>query len=86
MLVVILSALSEFADVLGQMVGASRRYDGPLGKSDRAVVFGGLGLWIGLTGGLADWPAYVMPLLALVLVITIVRRVRTGLAEAQGQC
>ena len=30
------------------MVGASRRYDGPMGKSDRAFVFGALGLWVGL--------------------------------------
>ncbi|MCH3703181.1 CDP-alcohol phosphatidyltransferase family protein, partial [Campylobacter lari] len=46
------AALSEYAGVLGLMVGASRRYDGPMGKSDRAFVIGGLGLllafgWVG---------------------------------------
>ena len=35
--------ITEFAGVLGPMVGASRRYDGPMGKSDRAFVFGALG-------------------------------------------
>ena len=43
-LVVLLSALSEMAGALGPMVGAPRRYDGPMGKSDRAFVFGALGL------------------------------------------
>ena len=47
-LVILLAALTEFAGVLGPTVGASRRYDGPMGKSDRALVFGALGLWVGL--------------------------------------
>src|SRR5690606_3675117 len=47
-LLIVLAALTELAGILGQTVGASRRYDGPMGKSDRAVVFGALGLWIGL--------------------------------------
>ena len=34
--------ISEFAGALGPMVGASRHYEGPMGKSDRAVVFGAL--------------------------------------------
>ncbi len=41
--VIVLAGLSEFTGALGPTVGASRRYDGPLGKSDRAFVFGALG-------------------------------------------
>ncbi len=44
----VLAVISEYAGVMGPMVGASRRYDGPLGKSDRAAVFGVLATWIGL--------------------------------------
>ena len=36
---VIVFALSEYAGVLGRAAGGSRRYDGPFGKSDRAVYF-----------------------------------------------
>lgn len=79
--VIVLAAISEYAGVLGPMVGASRRYDGPMGKSDRAFVFGALGLWIGITPSLPDWAAYVMPILAVALCATIVNRVRKGLAE-----
>ena len=38
--VITLAGLTEFAGALGPTVDASRRYDGPLGKSDRAFVFG----------------------------------------------
>ena len=79
--VVLLAAISEYAGVLGLRVGASRRYDGPMGKSDRAFVFGALGLWIGLAPSLPAWAAYIMPLVAAALAVTIVNRVRRGLAE-----
>ena len=82
-LVVFLAALSEFAGVLGVMVGASRRYDGPMGKSDRAFVFGALGLWIGIGGPLPDWLAWLLPLVAALIALNIVNRVRRGLAEAK---
>jgi CDP-diacylglycerol--glycerol-3-phosphate 3-phosphatidyltransferase len=84
-LVIFLSTLAEFAGVLGPLVGASRRYDGPLGKSDRAFVFGALGFWIGIGGPLPHWLGWLMPLVGLVLVITAVNRVRAGLAEADGR-
>jgi CDP-diacylglycerol--glycerol-3-phosphate 3-phosphatidyltransferase len=83
-LVVFLAALSEFAGVLGVMVGASRRYDGPMGKSDRALVFGALGLWIGLGGVLPDWLAWLLPLVAALIALNIINRVRRGLAEAKS--
>ena len=82
--VVLLAAISEYAGVLGLMVGASRRYDGPMGKSDRAFVFGALGLWIGLAPSLPAWAAYIMPLVAAALAVTIVNRVRRGLGEGAG--
>ena len=83
-IVIVLAVISEFAGVLGPAAGASRRYDGPMGKSDRAFVFGALGLWIGLAAALPDWIAYVMPLVAAALVLTIVNRVRSGLQEGTG--
>ena len=40
----LLSVLNEFAGLLGQALGGARRYDGPMGKSDRALVVGVLSL------------------------------------------
>jgi CDP-diacylglycerol--glycerol-3-phosphate 3-phosphatidyltransferase len=78
-----LSALSEYAGVLGLMVGASRRYDGPLGKSDRAMVFGCLGLVVGLAIELPQWCAYLTGLLIVLSIGTLVNRIIKGLAEAK---
>ena len=82
-LVVVLAALTELTGVLGPSVGASRRYDGPLGKSDRALVFGALGLWVGLGGPLPDWWRWAMAAIAALLLLTVINRVRAGLAEAE---
>jgi CDP-diacylglycerol--glycerol-3-phosphate 3-phosphatidyltransferase len=81
--VITLAGLSEFAGALGPTVGASRRYDGPLGKSDRAFVFGALGLWIALGWPLPEWGKWLMPLLAVLLVWTLVNRVSRALREVE---
>jgi CDP-diacylglycerol--glycerol-3-phosphate 3-phosphatidyltransferase len=81
--VILLAAVSEFAGALGPMVGASRRYDGPMGKSDRAFVFGALGAWVASDWPLPSWSAGVMPLLAGLVAWTIVNRVQRALAEAK---
>lgn len=79
--VIVLAGLSEFAGALGTTVGASRRYDGPMGKSDRAFAFGVLGLWVALEAPLPSWAAWLMPAMAMLIVFTTVRRVRSALAE-----
>lgn len=79
--VVFLAMLAEYAGVMGPLAGAARRYEGPLGKSDRALVFGALGAWLGLFGALPAWTAWLSPLLAVLLIVTTVNRVRRGLAE-----
>ena len=80
-LVLFLAVLSEFVGVLGPMVGAARRYDGPMGKSDRALVFGALGLWFGLGGPMPGWTVWIMAAVALLLAATCVRRIRGGLEK-----
>jgi alpha-beta hydrolase superfamily lysophospholipase/phosphatidylglycerophosphate synthase len=79
--VVVLAAISEMAGALGPMIGAARHYEGPMGKSDRAVVFGALALWLGAGGSFPNWFGVLMPLLASLLILTTINRVRGGLAE-----
>jgi len=83
--VILLAVLTEFAGALGPSIGASRRYDGPMGKSDRAFVFGALGLWVGFGGPLPDWTSILPAILAALLVLTVVNRVRAGLQESKRQ-
>ncbi|MGZ2486488.1 CDP-diacylglycerol--glycerol-3-phosphate 3-phosphatidyltransferase [Rhizobium pisi] len=85
MAVIFLSALTEFAGILGQAVGASRRYDGPLGKSDRAVLFGALGIFVAAGGPFAAWTSWLWAVAALLLVWTIINRIRAGIREAAAR-
>ena len=48
MIVVIFALLAEFAGVLGFMSGPGRRFEGPMGKSDRAFAFAVMGVLVAL--------------------------------------
>lgn len=80
-LVVILSVISEMTGVIAVQIGTERRYDGPMGKSDRAVVFGITGLLLGYGLSPDPWLEYLMIVLSLLLCITIINRTRKALAE-----
>lgn len=79
--VALLAVFSEYTGVLGLMVGASRRYDGPMGKSDRAFVLGALAAAIALGWLSAAWINGVFAAIAVLLVFTLINRVRQGLQE-----
>lgn len=76
--IIALAIISEMAGVLAVAVGGARRYDGPMGKSDRAFVFGAVGLLVGLGVPMAQAFDWVWGAMVALLVITIVNRVRRG--------
>lgn len=80
-LLVWLAALTEFCGVLAQVIGAGRRYDGPMGKSDRAFVLGVLGLLLAV--GLIDAGVIDSVLIAMSLLcaVTAWRRVASALRQ-----
>jgi CDP-diacylglycerol--glycerol-3-phosphate 3-phosphatidyltransferase len=79
--VVILSILTEMTGVVAVQVGASRRYDGPMGKSDRAFVFGLLALLLGLGLDLQWWDNAALAVVAALSVITVINRSLKALQE-----
>lgn len=82
-LVTLLAMVSEYAGVMGPLVGASRHYQGPMGKSDRAFCFGVLGAGVGTSLLPPAWIDPLLMLIAALLLWTIANRVRAGLAEAR---
>lgn len=80
-LVVLFAVISEYTGVLGPMVGASRRYDGPMGKSDRAFCFGVLGAGVACGLLAASWINVALGIILALLLYTLFNRVRQGLAE-----
>ncbi|HGV3501449.1 MULTISPECIES: CDP-alcohol phosphatidyltransferase family protein [Providencia] len=83
LLILFFSLLTEFIGVTSQAIGASRRYDGPIGKSDRAFIFGALGLFVSIFPQLlfADWINYLFIILSLLLLYTCYNRIRRALDE-----
>jgi CDP-diacylglycerol--glycerol-3-phosphate 3-phosphatidyltransferase len=65
-LAVLAGIAAEFTGVIAEAMGAGRRYDGPFGKSERAVAFGAAGLLLGL-GANAGWWFDLLTLLVIVL-------------------
>lgn len=78
-LFVIVAILTEMAGVLGALIGGVRRYDGPMGKSDRAFVFGALSLILGLGISPEGWLVWVLILATLMGAWTVLRRAMRGL-------
>lgn len=79
--IVFASLLVEMTGVVAVQVGASRRYDGPMGKSDRAFAFGLLGLLIGLGAPLEPWVNPALAVVAGLAIWTVINRIRSGLRE-----
>ena len=83
--IVIVALLTEIVGVVAIQIGANRRYDGPMGKSDRAFILGGLALFVGL--GWLTSPTIINIILSLVLVllvVTVVNRVYKALCKSVG--
>lgn len=77
---VVLSVISEMTGVVSVQNGKSRRYDGPMGKSDRAFLMGGLAILIFFIGS-RTWVEYVLWAACVLIVITIFQRIRNSLQE-----
>ena len=79
----ILSIITEFAGLAAVSIGSSRRYDGPMGKSDRALVFGTLGFLLGLGIKPSTWLDSILIITLILLVVTIYNRCKNALKEAK---
>lgn len=73
--------LTEFCGVLAQTINGIRSYAGPLGKSDRALVFGAWGLALSLWPQLMQWNNIVWCAATLLLLWTVFNRCRSALGE-----
>lgn len=79
---IILSIINEFAGLIGKAVGKERRYDGPMGKSDRALILGLYGLVIFFGVNISNYSQYIFGLIILLLLISTYTRLKKSLHEA----
>jgi CDP-diacylglycerol--glycerol-3-phosphate 3-phosphatidyltransferase len=79
--VVFAAVVAEYAGITAQALGGTRRYDGPMGKSDRAFVFGLIALLLGAGLAAGLWCGMLLGATALLAAWTVCNRVRRGVAE-----
>jgi CDP-diacylglycerol--glycerol-3-phosphate 3-phosphatidyltransferase len=83
-IVVVLAVISEMTGVLAITIGAGRRYDGPMGKSDRAFVLGFAAFLLAAGVEAGPWLSLVMAAVVPLLGVTIFNRARGALGEASA--
>jgi CDP-diacylglycerol---glycerol-3-phosphate 3-phosphatidyltransferase len=81
-LIVLCAVIAEMAGVVAVQIGGERRYDGPLGKSDRALAFGAVTLLLGLGVPPGLWLDVVLAAMLTLAAWTILNRSREGLRQA----
>lgn len=73
---IVLAVINEFAGVLAKAITGERRYDGPMGKSDRALLFGLLSLvWFWWPKG-ADYFNYILMAAMLLICLSTFTRLK----------
>lgn len=80
-LFVLLGIVVEMTGVIAIQVGAARNYAGPMGKSDRAVLVGVLGLVLALGIPAGLWSTLLLICGIVLSGITVINRARSALRE-----
>ena len=83
--IVVTATIAETTGVAAQQIGASRCYNGPMGKSDRAFAFGLLAFLLGAGVEAGVWVDIALALVLALSAATIVNRVVKALAQGDGE-
>ena len=75
-----LMIINEFVGVLGKAMGGTRRYDGPMGKSDRALFFGLLCFVIFCFPMVFPWIYYLIILVILAMLVSTLLRIKNSIS------
>ena len=77
-LFIALSPVNEFAGIMGKVISDERRYEGPMGKSDRALLLGIYGILCYTGVNLSTYSSWIFSILCTLLILsTIVRVTKT---------
>lgn len=82
-LVVVTGIVAEMTGALGPLIKATRRYDGPFGKSDRALGFGLLAVLLGFGIAPGLWTSVYLGILLALSAYTMINRARRIVGEAK---
>jgi CDP-diacylglycerol--glycerol-3-phosphate 3-phosphatidyltransferase len=83
-LVVVFGIIAEMTGALGPGLGTPRRYDGPLGKSDRAFAFGFLAVLLGAGLDPKIWTTVYLAVMLGLSILTVSNRANAIIADVRG--
>ena len=72
----VLTMLNEFSGLLGKVLGGERRYEGPMGKSDRALLIGLFCLGLYFWPPLATYANWIFGTACLLLLLSTATRLK----------
>lgn len=75
----VLCPVNEFAGFMGKVIGSGRRYDGPMGKSDRALMFGLYGLLAACGVEMRSVLPWLLAVMIVLLMISTFTRIKRSL-------
>lgn len=81
---IVLSVVNELAGVLAKIVGQQRRYDGPMGKSDRALLIGIYGLILFFGTDISKYSQYIFITINILLLLSTYIRLKKGLLNVEN--
>ncbi|MGB0258557.1 MAG: CDP-alcohol phosphatidyltransferase family protein [Coraliomargarita sp.] len=76
-----LAIATEVTGLITANIGASRRYDGPMGKSDRAFAIGAFMFFAGIWPQVTEWLNALLVVLCLLCLGTVINRIKKALRE-----
>ena len=75
----VLAIINEFAGLLGRALGGERRYDGPMGKSDRALLIGLFCILDYFWRGIEVYSTWIFAFACLLILISTFSRLKKAL-------
>jgi CDP-diacylglycerol--glycerol-3-phosphate 3-phosphatidyltransferase len=74
-----LSIINEFAGILGKVVSNVRRYEGPMGKTDRTLILGVYGILSYFSINFNEYSIYIFSVITSLLIISTFIRIKKSL-------
>lgn len=76
---IVLSVVNEFAGLLGKVISGQRRYEGPMGKSDRALMMGLYGIFSYFSVDFTAFSLWIFLVLIALLCMSTAARIKRAL-------
>ena len=76
----VLSVLNEFSGVIGKAIGGERRYDGPMGKSDRALLIGIFCITAFFWNSILIYTNWIFGIASILVIVSTITRLKNSLS------